>query len=252
MSPETVNRPQPSTADFEICLGQRELTTKASEPCWKKLQFGLILSHFVLKKCWGDFFLWGFHISETRQHNCEDEIMAQTLHKEVAGAGSEMGTTESNLGRFAREMVRKWCVGCRLTQFSGCQIQHRQNTREYRIPVCIKSQQSWSNPVDAELDFKYVQSGANDGTFSTSECHLKKASKKQIDITGEWTLSSCHDGVPWTPAVPWGHSVLWAHQLQVLDDMDDMASLWNCFITFHNLDVSEPWWDSLRQSFWNK
>jgi len=33
--------------------------------------------------------------------------MAQTLHKEVAGAGSEMGTAESNLGRFAREMVRK-------------------------------------------------------------------------------------------------------------------------------------------------
>lgn len=63
------------------------------------------------------------------------------------------------------------------------------------MTVCIKSQQSWSNPVDAELDFKYVQSGANDGTFSTSECHLKKASKKQIDITGEWTLSSCHDGV---------------------------------------------------------
>lgn len=49
-------------------------------------------------------------------------------------------------------------------------------------------------PFDAELDFKYVQSGANDGTFSTSECHLQKAST-QIDITGttmnqwEWTLS---------------------------------------------------------------
>ena len=48
MSPETVNRPQPSTADFEICLGQRELTTKASEPCWKKLQFGLILSQVMI------------------------------------------------------------------------------------------------------------------------------------------------------------------------------------------------------------
>jgi len=84
----------------------------------------------------------------------------------------------------------------------------------------------------------------------------RKRPKKQIDITGEWTKSSCHDGshdgVPWTPAVSWGHSVLWAHQLQVLDDMDDMASLWNCFITYDNLDVSEPWWDSLRQSFWNK